>query len=92
MFTDWVAISMQSLNILCKLAQSYCTQKTLFPTVQLMTFSRQLCKILDDFSHSFAVVIQNDLCIQLLEHLTIIVTMLSLYDVKLGTFEITDVP
>jgi len=30
---------MQLINILYKLAQCYCTQKTLFLTVELITFS-----------------------------------------------------
>jgi len=41
---DQVAVFMQQLNILCKLSQSYYTQKMLFPTVQLINFCNTCMK------------------------------------------------
>ena len=48
--------------------------------------------MLCNLSHSFTVVITNNLCMNTLKHFHRILTMLSPYLVKLDTFEMTDIP
>jgi len=52
----------------CTLAQSYYTQKMLFPAVQLMLISQQPVQNGSNFNHFFIVVIGTHLHTKLLKH------------------------